>query len=122
MKYGLGVTAHVMGDLHEMVKIGSRQYLQIDKNSPLLETSLKHESQGETVIWVGWDESIKGFIALRDTVNPKSAETVQALSQAGVEVFVLSGDSQAATSVICQEVGVNNFEGNRSPERKSFNH
>ena len=120
MKYGLGVTAHVMGSLHKMVKIGSRQYLQIDENSPLLETSLKHESQGETVIWVGWDESIKGFIALRDTVNPKSAQTIRELSQAGVEVFVLSGDSQAATRVICQEVGINNFEGNRSPEEKAL--
>jgi Cu+-exporting ATPase len=116
---GKGVSAHVMGKLHAVVKVGSQQFFGKQEQSDLHQKALYYSKKGDVVVWVGWNHQIQGFIALGDAVNQQAKSIVQALQEMGIVITVLSGDSQETTQVISEEIGIKEFEGSCLPEQKA---
>jgi Cu+-exporting ATPase len=67
---------------------------------------------------VGWAESPAGFIALRDETNPTAAEALRQLTGQGICQVMLSGDSLRTVQTVAGELGLTEFAGEWSPERK----
>jgi heavy metal translocating P-type ATPase len=118
MKRGQGVSADVAG-YSKRIKVGSPQYLAISPPDALVATANAHAEDGETVVWVGWADTVAGFIALRDEPNPRARETLDALAELDVSAALLSGDSPATVNAIAAEVGVANARGGLSPSQKA---
>jgi Cu+-exporting ATPase len=78
-----------------------------------------YAERGETVIWVGWEKTIAGFIVLRDEPNPTALEALEQLRALEITPSVLSGDSPSTTRAIADELGIKEQEGDCPPAQKA---
>ena len=116
---GLGGTAGVRGaEGKRRVMIGSLRFLGGESPS-LAQCAESHVVAGETVIWVGWEDVIAGFIALRDEPNTTAAAALAALKKDHITPIVLSGDNPLTTQSIATELGLSEYEENCTPPEKA---
>ena len=102
---GLGVRAQVDG---QQVLVGSPRFLEASSISVFYaQPALQRLTQGgRSVILVAVDGSLAGVIGIADTIKPRAAETVQALKDMGLQVWMLSGDQQRTAQAVAQQVGI----------------
>jgi Cu+-exporting ATPase len=77
------------------------------------------ESEGRTVVAVGWDDAVRGLLVVSDTVKPTSAEAVRRLRALGLTPILLTGDNPAAARAIAAEVGIEQVVAGVQPEQKA---
>ena len=102
---GHGVRATVDGS---RVLVGTEAHLEaagIDVSSLSLLAS-EIAARGASPVLVARDGVLIGLIGLSDTVKPESAEAVKRLRQAGVQVWMITGDRRATAQKIGAEVGI----------------
>ncbi|WP_292976609.1 heavy metal translocating P-type ATPase [Mycobacterium sp.] len=103
---GLGVQGIVDG--HAVV-VGRRQLLA-DWSQQLPEDLARPmrqaESEGKTVVAVGWDGRSRGILVVADAVKPTSAEAVARMRSLGLTPIMLTGDNEAAARTIAGQVGI----------------
>lgn len=75
--------------------------------------------QGKTVVYAAADGRLAGAVALADMVRDESRETVRALKQMGLEVAMLTGDSQAVADYVAAELGLDTVFAEVRPEQKA---
>jgi Cu2+-exporting ATPase len=75
--------------------------------------------QGKTVIYVAADGRLVGALALADLIRDESREAVRALKQMGLEVAMLTGDSQAVADYVAAELGLDTVFAEVRPEQKA---
>jgi len=75
--------------------------------------------QGKTVIYVAADGLLVGALALADMVRDESREAVRALKQMGLEVAMLTGDSQAVADYVAAELRLDTVFAEVRPEQKA---
>jgi Cd2+/Zn2+-exporting ATPase len=74
---------------------------------------------GRSVVVVGNDRHVCGFIALADKVRPESKQAVADLRAAGVEhVVMLSGDNRGTAEAIARETGIDEVYAELLPANK----
>src|SRR5690606_17596006 len=79
----------------------------------------KLQIQGKTVMMLGTENEILGWIAVADQVRETTKGVVQKLHQLGIEKTVmLTGDNQKTAMAIGKDVGVSNVEADLLPEDK----
>lgn len=74
--------------------------------------------KGQAVIYVVENERIAAAFALADVVRPESKEAVRRLHEMGVEVAMLTGDSEAVAGAVAAELGIDQFFAEVLPESK----
>jgi len=90
------------------VLIGNRRLL-VERGVDLSsfdEAATVAESGGNTLAFVAVDGAGAGLITLGDPVKPTAAEAVRALTDAGLEVWLVSGDGRATTEAVARQVGI----------------
>jgi Cu+-exporting ATPase len=100
--------------------IGSRKILKELEISPLDE-SLDFDEEGETVSYL-IDQSSKtiiGFISFRDQIKPHAKQTIARLKSMGIRTMMLTGDSIGPALKVANEIKVDEFRAELSPEEKS---
>ena len=113
---GYGASAQVE---ERRVLVGSSRFLGVDGSSPLVREAQACAERGATVVWVGWNGQISGFIALRDPANPTAREALDQLEAAGIRAVMLSGDDPRTTRAISEELGIAEHEGDCPPSEKA---
>lgn len=115
---GKGATAMLDGHL---VWIGSHRLLEErGQETAVMHDQLERLSDaGTSVVVVGRDDHVCGFIATGDRVRPESADAVAALRAAGIErVVMLTGDNHATAARIGKLTGVDEVRAELLPEAK----
>ena len=115
---GRGVTASVDG---KRFWLGSHRYLEeLGQQTPALDRQLNAMmSAGRTVVIMGTDDHVCGFITLADAVRPESVAAIKALRDAGVEhIVMLTGDNKATADRIAGEVGIDEVRAELLPADK----
>jgi heavy metal translocating P-type ATPase len=116
---GLGVSAAVEALDGTRVMVGSPDLLKVDGGATLAQEADARAREGETIVWVGWEDTVAGFIALRDEPNPTASRALEQLATEGIQAVMLSGDSLQTTRAIASELGVRQYEGRVSPVEKA---
>lgn len=115
---GKGASARVGG---RQFWLGSHRFLEErGQETPAVrrELALLSES-GKTVVVIGNDAHVCGFVALEDKIRPESRAAVQALRDAGVKhVVMLTGDNAGTARAIAADAGVTEVEAELLPEDK----
>jgi len=75
--------------------------------------------QGKTVVYTAADRRLVGAIGLADLVREESREAVRALKGMGLEVAMLTGDSQPVADWVAGELGLDLVFAEVRPEQKS---
>lgn len=115
---GKGATARFDGKAYWF---GSHRYLE-ERGA---ETERVHETltamshAGRTVVVIGADTHVCGFIALADAVRPEAREALQALRRTGVDhIVMLTGDNEGTARTIAKEVGIEEVYAELLPANK----
>jgi Cd2+/Zn2+-exporting ATPase len=115
---GKGAEGSIGGVRHWL---GSHRYLEErGQETPDVHERLDAMTQaGRTVVVVGTDSALVGFIALADRVRPTSRDVVAALRAAGIEhVVMLTGDNRGTAEAIARETGVDEVHAELLPADK----
>jgi heavy metal translocating P-type ATPase len=116
---GQGASAQLVGNNGGRLKVGSARFVAVDGDPSLNDQARVRESQGETVVWVGTEDALAGFVALRDEPDPTATKALRQLAEEGVRAVMLSGDSPHTTAAIAAELGLEEYEGETSPQEKA---
>jgi len=115
---GRGAQANVDG---KPVYVGGPRLLEMLKLTPpdALQAFIKNaETKGQTVVYLVQDRSVVGSFALADVIRPESKQAVQQLHDMGIEVVMLTGDSQAVAKAVADELGIDRYFAEVLPEHK----
>jgi Cu+-exporting ATPase len=106
---GLGVESAVTTERGRVaVLIGSRRLLGdrgIDLG-PLEEAAGRAAAEGATLAFVAADGRLAGMLAIADPLKPESAEAVAALTRAGIQSWLITGDARPSADAIASAVGI----------------
>lgn len=115
---GLGMRGEVLGS-HTVA--GNRELMRrfgLDIPEDLNARATSAESEGTTAVFFGWEGHVRGIFLFGDRLRPSSQETIAELTRRGIEVWLVSGDSEATTRAIARELGIDRFVGNALPMTK----
>ena len=87
-------------------------------SSELASTKARAESEGKTVVAVGWDGLARGILVVADTVKPTSAEAIAQFKALGLTPILLTGDNEAVARRIAAEVGIDEVIAEVLPKDK----
>jgi len=118
MLAGRGAHAKVEGVDHW---IGSHRYLEERaQETPELHRELEAlAASGSTVVVVGREDHVCGFIALSDRMRPGAAAVLDDLRDAGIrKIVLLTGDNRETGEAIGREAGVDDVQAELLPQDK----
>lgn len=92
--------------------------LQVSLPPILQEFVQRAEAQGQTVVHLVQDQSPVASFALADVIRPESKQAIQQLHDLGIEVVMLTGDSQAVAQAVAEELGIDHYFAEVLPEDK----
>ena len=82
-------------------------------------TIVSWESEGKTVIYGIEEGQLLGAVALEDEIRSESREAVADLHRLGLEVAMITGDSQKVAASVAQRIGVDEVSAEVLPADKS---
>ncbi|MGD8237069.1 MAG: cation-translocating P-type ATPase [Armatimonadota bacterium] len=116
---GRGVRARLNGST---VVVGSRELMAqagIELPERLERAAAEREQDGQTVMLVGHDGQMCGFIAVADVVRDSAAPAVEHLAELGLhELIMLTGDNSRTAAAVARRIGIARFEAEALPEDK----
>jgi len=116
---GRGVLAQVAG---RRVRVGTSAFLA-DEGVVVSDSARaareRLEGEGKTAMLVGVDLKVAGVIGVADTLRPGAGAAVARLSQMGLCVSLLTGDSQRVGEAIAREVGIADIKAGVRPDQKA---
>jgi len=115
---GRGVTARLSGVKYWL---GSHKYLE-ERNQ---ETEAVHAAlealsdNGKTLVVVGDETRVLGYIATQDTIRPEAIKAINKLHSIGVRpIVMLTGDNKNAAKAVGASTGVDRIVAEMLPENK----
>jgi len=72
-----------------------------------------------TVIFVGLDKRLAGFVAIADPVKATTPQALKALRAAGVRIVMLTGDGKTTAEAVGRELGIDEVIAEVFPEDKA---
>ncbi|MFO0944149.1 MAG: heavy metal translocating P-type ATPase [Pirellulales bacterium] len=115
---GKGARGTIDGKLYWL---GSHRYLEErGQETPEVHEQLEAlQRAGLSIVVVGNNEHVCGFIALGDSIRAESAGTISELHKLGIEkIVMLTGDNAGTAQVVSKAVGIDEVKAELLPEDK----
>jgi P-type E1-E2 ATPase len=77
------------------------------------------EQDGRTAVLIGWDGTVRGAVAVADTVKPSAAAAVARLRALGLRPVLLTGDNEATARAVAAQVGIDEVIAGTLPADKA---
>ena len=116
-RIGHGVSAQIELDGETQVwALGKAAFVsEIAGNLPEAFTHIDHTGG---IIFLGNQSGFQTAFLLEDQIKDSAAEMLQNLKQHGIRLHLLSGDRQAAVAQVAQELGLDAYRAEATPEDK----
>jgi len=115
---GQGVLGEVNG---KRVALGNQKLLE-SQNAGVTELGRRAEKlreKGQTVLLLAIDGKPAGLLGVMDPIKETSPEAIRQLKESGLEIVMLTGDHPGTAHYVAGQLGIEKFEANVSPDRKS---
>jgi len=105
-----------------LIRVGSGRFMTMEgialpaQVQPLIEAC---QAQGHSLVMVAVDDELVGCIELRPTVRPEAQQIIQGLRARGLALYIISGDQEAPTRKLAQDLGMTGYFANTLPEAKA---
>jgi Cu+-exporting ATPase len=115
---GRGITGRVEG--REAAVGNERLFAEIGVASgELVSRAQSLRAEGQTVVLIAVDHRPAGVIGIADPVKQSTPQAISELRADGVRVVMLTGDSRATAEAVARKLGIEEFEAEVLPEKKS---
>ena len=115
---GKGVSATVGGREVVCATVDHLRTLGTNIPAHIEQAVTEFRSQGKATILTQVDGTCIGAIALQDTLRSEAKEIVSGLHGQGVDITILTGDSQAAAEHLARQVGIRDVRAGLLPDGK----
>ena len=113
---GRGVSGSYNGTIYF---VGSERLLKEQAPHLAAQSEGKTENEALTTIYFFTPNALLATLHIADRVKPTSRAALKELEQMGIEVHLLSGDSEKATAAMAQTLGITHFRGGVLPKDKA---
>jgi P-type Cu2+ transporter len=116
---GKGARADVGGDTYF---IGNRKLIQenaISIDSAIAELADQWGSEAKTVIWFANTKEVIAILAIADQIKATSQKAVADLHRSGMEVYMLTGDTEMTAKAVSENVGIKHYMAEVLPGDKA---
>lgn len=116
---GNGIKANFSGKL---VHVGSKRFMQSEAIAMPAEVDAIEAAayaQGFSVVMVAIDGQLAGALELHATIRPEAKRTLAALRKRGMDLYIISGDYEAPTRFLAEELEIPNYFAEVLPEDKA---
>jgi len=115
-------TGHNPLSCHPLIRVGSGRFMTME-GIPLpaqIHTLTEAcQAQGHSLVMVAVDDELVGCIELQPTVRPEAQQIIQGLRARGLDLYIISGDQEAPTRKLAQDLGMTGYFANTLPEAKA---
>ena len=94
--------AVLLGNAHLMEAAGV-------KTASLAGAAEARRAHGETVMFLGVDGKLAGFVAVADPIKPSSAEAIDKLHRLGLKLVMATGDNPTTAKAVASQLGFEEF-------------
>jgi Cu2+-exporting ATPase len=115
---GRGVRATSNGDTVHVGGPNLLTHLSIEPSTELKEFAEEAGSNAQTVVYLVRDGQAVAAIALADVIREESRQAVEALHDMGIEVAMLTGDSEDVAKAVAGDLGIDTYFAEVLPEDK----
>lgn len=114
---GKGVVGTVDG---QQVVSGSAKFLAESgiESAPLNQAAEEQRAKAATVIFVGVNGKLAGFVAIADPIKATTPQALQLLKAAGIRIVMLTGDGKTTAEAVGKQLGIDEVVAEVFPEDK----
>jgi Cu2+-exporting ATPase len=94
------------------------EMLALTPEGNIKEFTEEAHSKAQSVVYLTSKEKIVAAISIADVIRPESKQAVEELSKMGIEVAMLTGDSQAVAKAVANQLGIQRVFAEILPEHK----
>src|ERR1700674_4078495 len=115
---GLGISGKVNG---KTVAAGNEKlFHQVQLPTDALKQKAEDlRRKGQTVVFAAVDGRPAGLIGIADPIKPSTPQALRDLKAAGLRIVMLTGDSRGTAQAVATKLGIDDFEAEILPEKKS---
>ena len=115
---GKGVSGNVEG---RRIIVGNRIYLEEQGIgiAALGERPDALTGEGATIVFAGVDGTPAGAFAIADAVKPTTPAALKGLTESGIRVVMLTGDSRSTADAVARRLGIGDVRADILPDQKS---
>ena len=86
--------------------------------APLAEMAEQRRRNGETVMMLGADGKLAGFVAVADPIKTGSEEAIERLHALGLKIIMATGDNPTTAQAVASRLGIDAVRAGLRPEEK----
>src|SRR6266699_861778 len=115
---GKGVLGKV--EAHQLALGNARFLAELKISTAALEGEAERlRRDGATAVFLAVDGKVSGILAIADPVKTSTPAALQALTQAGMRVVMLTGDNRTTAQAVARRLGITEVEAEVPPDQKS---
>jgi Cu2+-exporting ATPase len=115
---GRGVQARRDGQILHVGGPRLLEMLELDVPESLTGFREKARGKGQSVVYLLEEKQVVAAFALADVIRPESKQVVDRLHDMGIEVAMLTGDSEAVAQTVADKLGIDRYFAEVLPEHK----
>jgi Cu2+-exporting ATPase len=115
---GHGVQANHEGQTVHVGGPNLLKKLEVELPANLAQFAEQAGQKGQAVIYLIEDTQPVAAFALADVIRPESQQAIEQLHELGIEVAMLTGDSEAVAQAVAEELGIDTYFAEVLPEDK----
>jgi len=104
------------------VLVGSQRYMYMEQIAipAAFEPEIERcREEGRSLVYVAAGNELAGMIELDAALRPEAKAIVQWLRASGISLYIISGDQEAPTRRLAEELGMDGYFANTLPEGKA---
>ncbi|MBL7938806.1 MAG: heavy metal translocating P-type ATPase [Flavobacteriales bacterium] len=116
---GKGVKAGVNG---KTWFVGSRRLLEengVSIDGDFREKERAWQEAARTIVWVADGQRVRAAVSIADRIKPSAVHAIARLKDAGIKVYMQTGDARRTAQAVAQEVGIEDFRSEVLPKDKA---
>ena len=115
---GRGVRAQSDGHTFHVGGPRLLEMLGQERPEPIARFAEQAGAKGQSVVYLVRDSAVVAAFALADVIRPESREAIVRLHAMGIEVAMLTGDSETVAKAVAEELGIDHYYAEVLPEHK----
>jgi P-type Cu2+ transporter len=115
---GRGVQATIDNETYYVGGPRLLEMLSLTPQADLATFTETASSKSQSVVYLTTKEKILAAISIADVIRPESKQAMEELHQMGIEVAMLTGDSQAVAKAVADQLGIQRVFAEVLPEHK----